>query len=89
MRKGRDGGEKKGKMGKEKTTGKKEVKNDDYNGHYVIASSKPPERRPLERHTLVPIRIKYVFERNFFLGQEIYSCDKKFIPVTRYFVFVA
>ena len=30
-------------------------KTDDYSGHYVIASSRPPERRPLERRTLVPI----------------------------------
>ena len=40
MRKVRDGGEKK--------TGKKE-KTDDYSGHYVIASNRLPERRPLER----------------------------------------
>ena len=39
MRKGRDG---------EKTT------TYDYSGHYVIASSQPPERRQLERRTLVP-----------------------------------
>ena len=54
MRKGRDGGE----MGKKEKT-------DDYSGHYVIASSRPherrlpnrrpPERRPLERRTLVTI----------------------------------
>ena len=49
MRKGRDG-EKNGK----KTGGKKE-KTDDYSGHYVIASSRPPERRPLECRPLVPI----------------------------------
>ena len=47
MRKGRDGGEK-------KTGGKKE-KTDENSGHYVIASSRPPERRPLERRTLAPI----------------------------------
>ena len=41
MRKGRNEGEKK--------QGKKE-KTDDYSGHYVIASS-----RPLERRTHVPI----------------------------------
>ena len=40
----------------EETGGKKEEKTDDYSGHYVIASRWPPERRPLERHTLVPIR---------------------------------
>ena len=47
MRKGRDGEEK-------KTGGKKGENTDDYSGHYVIASSRPPERRPLERGTLVP-----------------------------------
>ena len=45
MRKGRDGGGK--KTGLEKKT-------DDFSGHCVIASSQPPERRPLERRTLVP-----------------------------------
>ena len=37
-----------------KKGGKKE-KTDDYSGHYVIASSRPPERRPLDRRMLVPI----------------------------------
>ena len=46
MRKGCDGGKKRTKK-KEKT--------DEYSGHYVIASSRPPERRPLERRTLAPI----------------------------------
>ena len=46
MRKGRDGGE----------TGKKEENTD---GHYVIASSWPPEFRPLERRT---VRQKWVFK---------------------------
>ena len=32
---------------------KKEEKTDDYSGHYVIASSRPLERRRLERRTLV------------------------------------
>ena len=50
MRKGREGGEKKnGKNGVEK-----KEKTDDYSGHYVIASSRPPECRPLERRLLVP-----------------------------------
>ena len=26
-----------------------------FSGHYVIASSRPPERRPLERRTLAPM----------------------------------
>ena len=53
MRKGRDGGN--GKNGKKKKRGKKKEKNTDENsGHYVIASSRPPERRPLERRTLAP-----------------------------------
>ena len=30
-------------------------KTDDYSGHYIIARSWPPEHRPLERRTLVPI----------------------------------
>ena len=34
--------------------GAKKEKIDDYSGHYVIASSRPPERRPLECRTLVP-----------------------------------
>ena len=54
MRKGRDR-EKNG----EKTGGEKK-KTDDFSGHYVIASSQPPERRPLERHTLVPKHLKYL-----------------------------
>ena len=51
MRKGRDG---------EKNNGKKKEKTDDYSGHYVIASSQPPDRRPLERHTLVPKHLNYI-----------------------------
>ena len=44
MRKGRGGGE----------TGKKDKKkkSDGNSGHYLIASRRPPERRPLERCTL-------------------------------------
>ena len=30
-------------------------KTDENSGHYIITSSRPPERRPLERRTLVPI----------------------------------
>ena len=37
--------------------GKKGEKTGDYSGHYVIASSRPPERRLLERRMLVPIVI--------------------------------
>ena len=33
---------------------KKKEKTDENSGHYVIASSRPPERRPLERRTLAP-----------------------------------
>ena len=55
MRKGRD----KGKKIREKRGGKKgkrkKEKTDENSGHYVIASSRPPERRPLERRTLAPI----------------------------------
>ena len=55
MRKGRDGGKKNGKKKNGKKTGKKEEKTDENRGHYVIASSRPPERRPLERRMLAPI----------------------------------
>ena len=44
MRKGRDGEKKKG-GGK---GGKKREKTDGNCGHYAIASSRPPERRPLD-----------------------------------------
>ena len=50
MRKGHDG-EKREKYGEKKE------KTGDYSGHYVIASSRPPERRPLEHRTLVPISL--------------------------------
>ena len=46
MRKGRDGGKKREK------TGKKKENTDENSGLYVIASSRPPDRRPLERRTL-------------------------------------
>ena len=52
MRKGRDGGK------REKNGGKKGEKTDENSGHYVIASSRPPERRPLERRTLAPKRAR-------------------------------
>ena len=62
MRKGRDGGTGGGKNGKK--NGKKKEKTDENSGHYVVASSRPPERRPLERRTLAPIDfydyLKYV-----------------------------
>ena len=58
MRKGRDREKKKReKRKKKRKTGKKEEKTDENSGHYVIASSRPPERRPLERRTLAPIFI--------------------------------
>ena len=47
MRKGRDGG-------KREKNWKKKEKTDENSGHYVIASSRPPECRPLERRTLAP-----------------------------------
>ena len=51
MRKGRDGEKKQGKKNGEK----REENTDENRGHYVIASSRPPERRPLERRTIAPI----------------------------------
>ena len=47
-----DDGEKKEKKKEKK---EKREKNVVFSGHYVIASSLPPEHRPLERRTLVPI----------------------------------
>ena len=45
-------------MRRRKKREKKEEKNkentNENSGHYVIASSRPPERRPLERRTLAP-----------------------------------
>ena len=43
-------------MTEEKTGAKNgggEEKTDENSGHYVIASSRPPERQPLERRTLI------------------------------------
>ena len=57
MRKGRDGEKKKQEKNGKKKPGKKREKADENSGHYVIASSGPPERRPLERRPLVPIEI--------------------------------
>ena len=51
MRKGHNGGEKKGGGNPGK---KEEEKTDDYSGHYVIASSRPPDCLPLKRRTIVP-----------------------------------
>ena len=42
---------------------KKGEKTDDYSGHYIIVSSRLPERRPLERCTLVPIILSQTGER--------------------------
>ena len=53
MRKGRNGEKKNGK--KTGKTGEKKENTDENSGHYVVASSRPPERRPLERRTLAPI----------------------------------
>ena len=53
MRKVDDGKKEKRKKRKEK----RKEKNGVFSGHYVIASSLLPERRPLERRTLVPITI--------------------------------
>ena len=50
MRNGRDGEKKTGK----KRGGKKE-KTDENSVDYIIASSRPPERRLLERRMLAPI----------------------------------
>ena len=54
MRKGREGG----KMGRGDEEREKKEKTDDYSGHYVIASSRPPERRLLECRTFVPKKLQ-------------------------------
>ena len=55
MRKDRDGGKKRGGKQRGKKERKKKKENtDEDSGHYVIASSRPPNRRPLERRTLAP-----------------------------------
>ena len=56
MRKGRDGEKKTGKKRKKENT-------DENSGHYVIASCRPPERRPLECRTLAPIRKYRIWSR--------------------------
>ena len=58
-----DDGEKKEKKRKKKEKKRKECL---FSGHYIIASSLPPERRPLERRTLVP---------------KIFSVEILFLPV--------
>ena len=40
---------------KEKKKEKEKEKTDENSGYYVIASSRPPERQPLEHRTLAPI----------------------------------
>ena len=58
MRKGRNGGKKKGGGVKR---GEKGKKTNDYSGHYVITSSQPPKRQPLERRMLAPIYVGIQF----------------------------
>ena len=57
-----------------KKIAKKEENTDKNSGHYVIASSRPPERRPLERRRLVT---KFVFKLNKIRINELWlSCTK-------------
>ena len=51
MRKGNSGEQR-------KRAESREEKTDENSGHNVIARSLPPEQRPLERRTLVPINNK-------------------------------
>ena len=62
-----------------------EEKTDENSGHYVIASSRPPKRLPLEHRTLVPIwmleQYRYRYEslswywnQNEFSGWYQYDC---------------
>ena len=50
----------KGNNGEKRENG--EEKTDENSGHYIIASRRQPERRPLERRTLVPI---YDYDKPF------------------------
>ena len=54
MRKGHDGGKKNGKNGGKKTGKKEEKRLMEIVATTSFASSRPPERRPLERRTLAP-----------------------------------
>ena len=53
-----------------------EEKTDDYSGHYVIASSRPPERRTLERRTLAPKKGIPVFAGAFWYFMEVHLIYK-------------
>ena len=70
MRKGRDGGKKREKKREEKKRGgkkqgkKRREKTDENSGHYVIASRRPPKRRPLERRTLAPKTVIYNWQNS-------------------------
>ena len=68
MRKGCDGEKKEWK-----------TNNDVYSGHYVIASSQPPEGWPLERRTLVPIYSKNVWELGSKVPGFLHVCPIMFI----------
>ena len=74
MRKGRDGGKKTGK----KNGKKKREKTDENSGHYVIASSRPPERRPLERRTLAPILGRKKFWGPKYLGFNFFGPNQNY-----------
>ena len=71
MRKGRDGEKKNGKNGKKKREKKENA--DENSGHYVIASSRPPEHRPLERCLLVPKLNKRKSQTDAELCQALFS----------------
>ena len=62
--------------------------NRENSGHYGIASSRPPERRPLERRTLVPIvccqecvgrleKKQVIFSESYFTFKYLYFCCKQ------------
>ena len=59
LRRRKKNGEKTGEKKREKK--RKKEKTNENSGHYVIASSQPPERPPLERRTLVPF-LEYLIE---------------------------
>ena len=74
MRKGREGGEKRGGL-------EKNGKDDGNSGHYVFASSRPPKRRPLERRTLTP-RI-YLTSPLTLIKLYHFLCPHNFLYITK------
>ena len=74
MRKGHNGEKKRGEK-TAKQNRKKKDKTNENSGHTGIANSQQPDRRPLERHTLVPI----YFSCMLAICSVLYSVLSKFL----------